>query len=162
MKKSLLILFCGLFAIATLYSCKPSDTNLQKDVNSALTVSYPEVSASVHNGVATLTGTVNSETDKIGAEQTAKAVKHIKSVNNNIMVNAPAPPPAISYDPDHVITDNISTRLTDSKYKDVNVEVRDGEVILTGKAKRDDLQHVMQVANEARAKKVVNQLTVVD
>ncbi|MCC8152951.1 MAG: BON domain-containing protein [Tannerellaceae bacterium] len=161
MKRTVFIYLCALLAIVTFYACKPNDANLQKDVQSVL-VAYPGVNSTVNNGTATLTGTVASDDIKAGAERAVKAVKHIKSVNNNIMVSAPAPitPSSTIVSSDDMLNKTIRTALDDEGYNDVNVMIVDGEVTLTGKVKRDNLQRVMQIANDASPRRVINQLEI--
>ncbi len=160
MKRSAIIYLCGIFAFISFYACKPNDANLQKDVQSVL-VSHPGVSASVSDGIATLTGTVASEEMKAGAERATKAVNHIKSVNNNITVS---PPVAVQnttvVTSDDVLKRGIRSSLDKEGYNDVNIDINDGEVVLTGKIKRDNLQEVMQIANDASPKRVVNKLDI--
>ncbi|MCD7936160.1 MAG: BON domain-containing protein [Tannerellaceae bacterium] len=161
MKRSVFIYLFGLLAFVTFYACKPSDANLQKDVQSVL-VAYPGVNATVNNSVVTLTGTVASEDIKIGAERAARAVKNVKSVTNNIMVNAPAPinQSSVVVSSDDVLTQNIRTALDNAGYKNIDIDVNDGEVTLTGNVQRNNLQEVMQIANDASPKRVINQLEI--
>lgn len=159
MKRIVFIYLCGILAFATFYACKPSDANLRKEVNAVL-MAYPGVDSSVHNGVVTLTGYVDSEQVKEDAERAAQSVKHIKSVNNNIMVNAPSTVLTLPTNPDHVLIENISSTLSDEGYNDIHVMVSDGEVTLTGKVKRGDLERVMQIANESGSQRVINQLEI--
>ncbi|MDH6305020.1 hyperosmotically inducible protein [Parabacteroides sp. PF5-5] len=155
-KKTVLVCLCSLFAVCFLGSCKPSDAKLQQQVETVLTAAYPTVSAVVKDGVVTLTGAVESDEIKAGAEAVAKAVKDIKSVANNITVT----PPVVKINPDVEISQLISTALSAAGFAGINVAVQEGEVTLTGDVKRADLQKVMQVANESNPKKVINQLTI--
>lgn len=153
MKTKILICTLALFAGISFYSCKPNDEKLQKEVTNALSV-QPTVSSSVKDGVVTLTGIVESEEAKTAAEASVKSVKDIKSVVNNIEVKKPEP----VINPDDVLNSSITSALTSAGFKDVVVSVKDGEVTLTGTVKKADLKKVMQIANEAKPKKVTNQL----
>ncbi|MCC8134514.1 MAG: BON domain-containing protein [Tannerellaceae bacterium] len=159
MKRIVFIYLCALLAFTSFYACRPSDANLQKEVNAVL-MAYPGATASVHHGVVTLTGYVDSEEMKLDAERATQSVQHIKSVTNNIMVNAPAPVLALPTNPDHILIEETSSNLSNDGYNDVHVMVSDGEVTLTGKVKRTDLERVIQIANEAGSKRVINQLEI--
>lgn len=155
-KKSVLIYLCSLLAVFFVTSCKPSDSKLQQQVETALSVAYPGISAAVKDGVVTLTGTVENAEIKTAAETVVKAIKDIKSVANNITVT----PPPVKINPDVEISNIISAALKAGGFSDIVVAVNDGEVTLSGDVKRADLQKVMQIANESNPKKVINQLTI--
>lgn len=156
----LFIITCILVSGITLQSCKQSDENLKKDVDKAIEGRYNStVSTSVKDGVVTLTGTVESQQEKMSVENDVKAVKHVKSVVNNISVresNITSQEPVIN--PDNTIKSSVESRLQTEGFKDVKVEVSNGEVTLTGDLKRSDLTKVMQIANESNPKKVNNKL----
>jgi hyperosmotically inducible periplasmic protein len=140
----------------SIVSCKPKDSEIQQDLTTALS-SYQGVSASVTDGVATLTGEVSDPSTKTNAEEEAKKVKGVKSVVNNLTVAAPPPPVSISTDDSlrNAVNAAIST-----DYKDVQATVNDGVVTLTGTIKRSELPKLMQKVNEMRPKRVENQLVI--
>src|ERR1041385_3811494 len=73
-------------------SCKEKDSKIQAAVESSLKSSgMPEISASVKDGVATLTGECKTDADKAAVESMIAKVKGVKQVVNNCTV---APPPA--------------------------------------------------------------------
>lgn len=158
MKKILSVIAIALLSGALLFSCKPNDEKLQKEVETALTTVQSGITSTVKNGVVTLTGTVESEAAKAALEQAAKAVKNIKSVTNDITVQAPAP--AVVVNPDETLTTTIVSALSAGGFKDVVAVVTSGEVTLTGNVKKADLQKVMQIVNEAKPARVINQLTI--
>lgn len=117
---------------------------------------YSDINASVKDGVVTLTGTLNSDAERNAVENTVRSIKNVKSVVNNITVKQPMP--EVKVDTDATILSRITSQLNMDPYRDVKVQVINGEVILTGSLKRADLQKVMQIANEANAKKVTNNI----
>jgi Predicted periplasmic or secreted lipoprotein len=156
MKNVLLILTIGLLSSVMFQSCKQSDEKLQNQVTQVLQQSFPQLSSTVKDGVATLTGTVETEDGKMTAQRMVQDIKGIKSVINRIEV--PKPQPAVVINPDATIKSAIESQLSSAGFKDVVIEVRDGEVTLTGDLKRADLAKVMQIANESNPKKVINNL----
>lgn len=153
MKRLVLILTCALLSGATFYSCKPSDEKLQKQVETVLSATQSSVTGTVKDGVVTLNGTVDSDAAKTAVEVAVKAIKDIKSVTNNIEVKLP-----VVINPDETLSATITTALTAAGFNDVKLAVDSGVVTLTGEAKKADLQKIMQIANEAQPKKVLNQL----
>jgi osmotically-inducible protein OsmY len=149
-----IVLIIALLAGVMLYSCKPSDEKLQKAVETALTASTG-VTSSVKDGVVTLTGTVESEEAKLAAETAAKAVKDIKSVTNNIQVVVP-----VVINPDETLLTSINSALSAAGFSGITVTSSNSEVTLTGEVKRADLAKVMQIANESKPAKVINQLKI--
>ncbi|MDR0799783.1 MAG: BON domain-containing protein [Dysgonamonadaceae bacterium] len=157
------LLLCGvmLFAAIAFNSCKPSDEELKKAVNTSLNALPSTISSDVKKGEATLSGIVESDELKAEAEKLVKDVKGIKSVVNNIEVKQPEPEPVIN--PDTVLSSTISSLIAagGDAFKQVIVNVKDGEVTLTGSVKKADLQKVMQIVNEAKPKKVNNLLNII-
>ncbi len=82
-----------LFASLALPACKPKDSNIQASFNekAKANAQMANISASVTDGVITLTGQCPDAACKTSAEETAKDVKGVKSVVNNIVVDTPAP-----------------------------------------------------------------------
>ena len=132
---------------------KPKDSDLQASVNEKLSPSG--VSATVNDGVVTLNGQCPDETCRTSAEQTAKNVKGVKSVVNNITV-APAAPVEIS--PDAALESGLRDATKD--YPGVTATVANGEVTLTGTVERDRLPKLMQAIHALSPKKVNNNLTI--
>lgn len=143
------------------FACKPSDEKVQKEVNDKLSTASPGVIAEVKEGVATLSGEVIDESAKTTAEETAKGVKGVKSITNNIMVTPPPPPPAPAPTADDMMRMSVDSSLMAKNIAGVTATVANGEVTLTGNIKRADLKKVMQAASEAKPKptKVNNSLT---
>jgi osmotically-inducible protein OsmY len=114
------------------------------------------VTASVNEGVLTLTGQCPDETCRSSAEQAARDVKGVKSVVNNITV-APVSAPVVISD-DATLNNSVETII--KKYNGVEASVQNGEVTLRGSIKRDNLQQLMMDLNATNPKKINNQLTI--
>jgi len=157
MKKTILIITCILLSGLAFQSCKQSDQKLNSEVEKVLKDRYQSISSSTKDGVVTLMGTVDSQQEKASAETSVRSVKNVKNVVNNIQVRMQEPAaPAVN--PDTTIKTDITTKLETGGYKDVKVEVTNGEVILSGDLKRSDLTKVMQIANESNPRKVTNNI----
>lgn len=143
--------------LVLLFACKggPSDEQLQKDVANSVSAASPGITASVNEGVVTLTGSCPDEPCKSSSESAAKNVKGVKSVVNNIVINAPAAPEITADDSLQSSVNNVV-----KSYKNVNAKVEDGVVTLTGEIKRSQLTPLMQNINELKPKRVVNNLTI--
>lgn len=147
-----------MFTGICLFACKPNDSKLQQAVNEKLTTT-PGVSATVQDGVVTLSGEVTDETAKQTAEDAAKNVKGVKSVVNNINVKVPPPPPPpVAINPDDILKKTLDSAFAAAGYTGVTVTVANGEVTLDGTARKADLRKIMQVAQETKPKKVKNNL----
>ncbi|MGE7777951.1 BON domain-containing protein [Chitinophaga sp. NPDC101104] len=161
MKKSKSWLLACLLGFGVfLYACKPSDAKLQKEVNDKLAATTPGVIAEVKGGVATLSGEVMDDATKSAAEASAKEVKGIKSVTNNVMITPPPPPPPpVVISPDDLLKTSVDSVLSAKGISGVTATIANGEVTLTGTIKKSDLKTVMQAAAEAKPKKINNKLT---
>lgn len=99
-----------------------------------------DLKVSVHEGTATLTGTVDESVNKDLAKQIALGVSGIKSVDNNIVVQADYVPKALAQNygqfiDDATVTAAVKSRLIWSKYVDsdsVVVDTKNSHVTLTG------------------------------
>ena len=118
-------------------------------------LSASDMSVSVHEGLAILTGKVNDEVSKDLARQIALGVSGIQKVDNQIVVQADFSPPAStvrSYSQvveDASISAAVKSKLIWSKYTDaqaVAVETLGGKVTLTG------------VAESAKAKELAGRM----
>lgn len=151
----MIMLFTGMSSML-LTSCKgPSDSDIQTSVNQKI-ASNAGVSASVTDGVVTLTGECADENCKTSSETAVKGVKGVKSVTNNITIAAaPAPVTITADDP---LKQGVDAAL--SNYNGVTADVNDGVITLRGDIKRADLQKLMVSLNALRPKKIDNQLSV--
>lgn len=105
-----------------------------------------DLKVSVHNGKATLTGTVEEGVNKDLAKQIALGVKGVTEVDNQIVVQADYVPQARSASSDRTygeviddatITSSVKSKLLWSRYTDgltTDVDTKSGRVTLTGSA----------------------------
>ena len=138
---------------------KTSDADVKTSVDNAISANsdLSGTYTDVKDGVVTLSGQVKDEAAKSLAETTAKGVKGVKSVDNNLTV---APPPAA---PVEITADDplkASVDNTIKEYPGVAATVKDGVITLTGQIKRADLQNLMKALNTLKPKKIENQLTI--
>lgn len=143
----------ALFTV-TLYSCGAKDSDIQKNVTEQL-ASTPGITATVSDGVVTLSGQVESEGMRSTAESNVKSVKGVKSVVNNVTVTPPQAPVVIN--PDETLIQGVNDAVKD--FPSVNASVANGEITLTGTLQRSRLQTLMQSLNTLKPKKINNQLT---
>lgn len=169
MRRSVLVYMFAFITGVMLYSCTSSDEKIKRSVESALvTNNVSGVTTETRNGVVTLTGTVDTPEQRMSAENAARSVSDVKSVNNQIQVTMPTPTPTptttttttTTSSTDQTMINSINSNLTSAGFSGINVAVSNGEVTLTGNVNRADLQRVMQIANDARPTRVNNQLTV--
>lgn len=100
MKKLFLVL--SMSAVALLGACGNSDADLQKKVGDKVhsEQNLKTVSVMVKDGVVTLDGEVDSQTQQKLAESMAKQIDKVKSVDNKIIIKSAAmPPPAAAAPP---------------------------------------------------------------
>ena len=160
MKITKILLAVFLSASVLFFSCKPKDSDVQTKITEkfAATPECTGASASVADGVATLKGEVKDDACKNMAETTAKGIKGVKSVVNDLTTTPPPPPPAPAVNPDSELTKGVTDATKD--FPTVTAAVNNGEITLTGSIKRADLQKLMQTLNTLKPKKINNQLTI--
>lgn len=153
MKRTILTSLFTLLVATMMFSCKPNDEKIQKEVQTVLSTVNSDVSSEVKDGVVTLKGIVASEEAKIALETTLKNVKDVKSVTNNIQVQAPV-------NPDLEMSNIVTTALTSGGFTSITADVKNGIITLTGDVKKSDLQKVLQIVHESKPLKVENQLKI--
>lgn len=150
--------FLAVFLSASIlfFSCSPKDSEVQANITEKFAAD-PQLSgatATVTEGVATLSGELGDEAARTQAENAAKDVKGVKTVVNNTTVMAPPPPPA-------PVVSDITQGVTDATkdFPTVTATVNGGEITLTGTLNRSDLPNLMQSLNSLNPTKINNQLT---
>jgi hyperosmotically inducible protein len=144
-----------------LTSCGPKDTDIQTAVNDKLrdNAAYANITASVTDGVVTLSGNCETNGCDAAAAAAVKPVKGVKEVKSLVSVAPPSPAAA----PVEITADEpLKAAVNDavSSYKGVTASVKDGVITLMGKIKRDDLQNLMMKLNGLQPRKIENQLTI--
>lgn len=152
-----LVLVAGL----SFTGCKPKDADIKASVEKSLKSdpSTAGVMVMVDEGVATLSGEVADEATRASAESRAKAVKGVKTVQNNTttaaMPQATAPVEIAADDP---IASGVRDATKD--YPTVNATVSGGVITLTGEITKAQLPKLMQALNSLKPRKIDNNLTV--
>lgn len=149
--------FIALFASIFIIACKPKDADIKTALETSInTAGLTGTTVQVTEGVVTLTGELKDEAAKQLAETTAKAVKGVKSVVNNITIT---PPPApIIVNTDDVLINAVKDAVKD--YPTVVATVNAGVLSLTGEIKKANLPKLMMALSALKAKKIDNKLTV--
>ncbi len=166
MKHSFRFLFAAvLTAILSIPAvfAQQSDADLQAAVQKTLSKSsFKDVQVSVHNGIATLSGSVDVYDSKARADQRAAKVKGIEGVHNNIQVAGPDIPDAELQDKlvKAVSYDRVGYGTT--TYNAISVSVQNGAVTLGGYAygPTDAASAVALVQNTKGVKDVTDEITV--
>ena len=149
------ILFAVFLSASVLFmSCSPKDPEIQTKIAEkfAANPDLTGATATVTDGVATLTGEVKNDAAKGMAEADAKEVKGVKSVVNNITTT-----PTVMVAPDATLMQGVTDATKD--FPGVTGMVNNGEITLTGELKRDDLQKLMQSLQSLNPTKINNNLT---
>lgn len=164
MLRQMVMIGISILFISALSACSkgPDDATLTTDVKTKLSADNAAAASGVNveakSGVVTLSGMVDSEASKSKAEQAAKGVLGVQSVVNNLTVK-PAPTP-MSFAEDATLKKDVEANLTKYGVKGITVEAANGEVTLKGDIMRAKLQDAMKAANEAKPKKVNNQMNI--
>ncbi|QDW22492.1 BON domain-containing protein [Flavobacterium sp. KBS0721] len=158
MKIQTILLGIGLFV--SLAACAPKDADIEKAISEKLS-DTPNVQVTVHDGVATITGTCDDAIFKKNIEKSVRAVKGVKSVVNTCEIaraNQEPAAAAVIINPDTELDKSIH-KVVDA-YDGVSATVVGGVVTLSGEIKREKLQPLMQSIQELKPKKVDNKLII--
>ena len=156
------LMLSGALSLAvSLVSCKNnnSDADIQTEVNKQLADEAGSgLTATVSNGVVTLSGTCKDEQCRQSCAAEVKDVKGVKDVVNNITVAAVQDTAPVDITADAPLQEAVNNVVKD--YKDVKAEVKDGVVTLRGDIQRSKLQDLMAAVNGLKPRKVENQLVI--
>lgn len=111
------------------------------------------VSATVVDGVVTLTGQCEDEDCRNSAEKAVKKIDGVKNITNNITITS-----SVTIRPDEELRENAEKII--SKYKNVQAVVSNGIITLRGEVKKDRLPKLMTDLNDLHPKRIENQLVV--
>lgn len=141
--------FLSLLSVSLFFTgCKPKDADIQTSVNNQLKnqADLAAVTATVNDGVATLSGQVKTEADKNSAETITKGVNGVESVNNNITIqvqyDTAVAPPSTGLIADDQLMD--SAKALVKNFPDVNVSVSAGVITVTGTINKDKKDGLIQ------------------
>lgn len=155
--KSFLIVALPFFM---LLSCGVKDSTIQESVDAALknNSDLSGVTATVKDGVVTLTGESKTESSKSSIETELAKLKGVKQVVNNMTVTPPPAPAVVTISPDEALLKSVVDATKD--YPGVKADVKDGVITLTGEIKRSNLQNLMKTLHTLQPKKIDNKLTI--
>jgi len=146
-----MLLMSGVLTMS-MVACKSkvSDADLKTKVETAVS-GNPDVLVDVKDGVVTLSGKVSTEQEKISLETAAKAAeKGIKTVVNNIVVEAPAP--VLPTPVDDTLSKNVTDIMKD--FPSVTAHVQDGIIHVTGTLEQARIKTLKQALDNLNPKKV--------
>lgn len=150
--------FLMLAAALIMAGCGKSDADLAKAVNDKLAADkITGVTATVKDGVASLTGEVADITVKTKAEASAKTVEGIKSVDGANLKTKPLPV-ATPAAPDPALTGKITENLKKAGCTGANVTVVNGVVTVLGEVPAAKYQECVQVIMQAGITGLKNEL----
>ena len=156
-KLSRLLLLFGTVALisSTIPGCKSKvkDADVKTAVETALQAN-PETAGlmvDVKDGVATVSGEAKDEAAKTKATELATAVKGVKSVENNVSIAAPPPPP-VEITADDPLTSAVKDATKD--YPTVTATVKDGVISVSGELKSDSWKKLKMTLDGLKPKKV--------
>ena len=153
----------GLLALALVLAvvagaCGKKDADIQKAVQDKLTADgVAGVTATVKDGVATLSGEVKDITVKSKAETSAKSVDGVKSVDTSKITLAPVPVATASAS-DQALKGKIEENWKKAGCTGATVDVKDGVATISGTVPAAKYAQCIQVVNESGALKPVNNL----
>jgi len=150
---AVLIISVGLL----LSACGKSDTDLQKAANDKLAADkIVGATATVKDGVATLSGEVADITVKTKAESSVRSVEGIKSVTNNITLKPlPTPSPAPA---DPMLKGKLDEALKKAGCTGVTIDVSAGVVTATGTVPEAKYGECIQIINQSGLGKLENKI----
>jgi osmotically-inducible protein OsmY len=156
-KKLSVLVFVALMLSIMAAACGKKDADIQKAVQDKLTADgVTGVTATVKDGVATLTGEVKDITFKSKAENSARSVDGVKSVDNKL-TTAPLPVATPSAS-DQALKGKIEENWKKAGCDGATVDVKDGVATVSGTVPDAKYATCWQVVSESGALKPVNNL----
>ncbi len=150
MKRSLfLVALMGFWLVAC--KSKIKDEDIQTQIQNMPALSH--LTATVKEGVVTLTGECPDPVDKEHSENAVKQIPGVKSVINNTTIAPPPPPQApVAITADDPLTKGITDALKD--HPTVKATVADGVISVTGEATAANWKKIKIALDALKPKKV--------
>lgn len=161
MKRITSLFLVGLLTL--LIACKPSDEKITAAVKTALgtNAALSPVTATVKEGIVTLTGEVETDEVKALAESSLAGLKGIKSIINSLTVKPKGPSSEeLQKMAEDALLSKVNENFATYKVEGITATVANGVVTLRGEITRANLQNAMKAAMESGATKVENQMTI--
>ena len=160
MKLTKLLMVVVVSATMLFVSCKPKDADIKANVEKALRADpmMSNTTVDVKDGVVTIGGECKDDACKAHCEETAKAVKGVKSVVNNCTVPVVAPPPASL----ETAIDATKMQQVKDGLKDipgVTVEFVGDKAVIKGSVTTANRMKIMQMLASAKVLSDVSGLT---
>ena len=151
------ITMISIAAVLFMVACGKSDADLTTAVNAKLKADgVTGITATVKDGVATLTGEAADQTVKTKAEASAKAVEGVKSVVNSATLKPlPVATPAAA---DPALTGKITEDLKKAGCTGASVTVVNGKVTVTGEVPNAKYATCIQTIQQSGITGIDNQL----
>ena len=161
MKLAHTTLAIALFATAVFTSCKPKDSEIKANVETALKADMQMASTvvDVNDGKVTLSGECMDETCKAKCESTTAGVKGVKlPVINNLTVAAPmvTEPASTTMMLDDAAKQAVNDGLKD--IKGVTVDFTADKAVIKGEVTAANRMKIMQILSAAKVKSDVSGL----
>ena len=155
--KTKVLAIVSIAVVLFLAACGKSDADLTKAVNDKLKADgVTGITATVKDGVATLTGEAADQTVKAKAETSAKSVEGIKSVVNSATLKPlPTATPAAA---DPALTGKITENLKKAGCTGASVAVNNGVVTVTGEVPAAKYAECVQVVMQSGITGIKNDL----
>jgi len=153
-KNKMMALIMAAAVVSTAFtSCKskPKDSDVKAGVETAIQSSPAanDVTVSVAQDVATLSGQVPDEESRDNLERTAADVAGVKSVVNNLTIADTAP---VGVTMDNSLT--AAVKNATKEYPSLTTTVADGVISLKGEIQKANLQKLMMTLKALKPKKV--------
>ena len=147
------VMFVTLIRYMT-FSCKPKikDTDIEAKIHANAALS--NLTASVKDGVVTLSGEVKDDAEKSTVETAVKGIEGVKQVVNNCTVAPPPPPPA----PPVIAADDPLTKGITDALKDfpkVKATAAEGVITVTGETTKAEWKKIKMALDALHPKKVI-------
>jgi hyperosmotically inducible protein len=159
MKQKLARMLLLFGAIALISSATPGCKSKVKDADvktavEAAIAANPDLNGlmvDVKDGIATVTGEVKDATAQAAVQTSVAAVKGVKSVQNNVTIAAPPPPPV-----EITADDPLSSAVKDATkdFPGVTATVNDGVISVSGEIKSDAWKRLKMALDGLKPKKV--------
>jgi len=146
-------------AVALISSSIPGCKSKMKDADvksaaEAALMANPDLkglSVDIKDGIATISGEVKDASTQAAAQTAVAAVQGVKSVQNNVSIAAPTPPP-VTITPDDPLAAGVRDATKD--FPSVTATVNDGVIAVSGELKAADWKRLKMALDGLKPKKV--------
>lgn len=148
-----------MLALILIQSCDLDESSIKYEIDEILLTDFPDAYCAYEDGIAILTGKVQTSEEKIKLENKIRRVRYVKVVQNKLSIDSNS---LENTGPDKNLYANITNKLTAESCDGILVKVKNGIVTLSGRTNNQDFHKIMRITCDLNPKQIKTNIILTD